>query len=67
MVINVLLFLEDVSPFCGGTLMETSSLCFKARVGSLIHAEQRRTCHTFPEIDLWCDTCRPLGGQHRCT
>ena len=20
--------------------------------------------YTFPEIHLWCDTCRPLGGQH---
>ena len=21
-------------------------------------------CYTFPEIHLWCDTCRPLGSQH---
>ena len=20
--------------------------------------------YTFPEIHLWCDTCRPLGSQH---
>ena len=31
---------------------------------SLICAWQRHTCNTFHEIDLWCDTWRPLGGQH---
>ena len=27
-------------------------------------AEAYMLHYTFPEIHLWCDTCRPLGGQH---
>ena len=41
-----------------------TSLGFKARVGSLIWALHRQTCYRFPEIHLWCDTCRPHGSQH---
>ena len=41
-----------------------SPLGFKARVGNLIHTWQRRTWCVFPKIDLWCNTCQPLGGQH---
>ena len=44
-------------------LLMTSPLGSKARVGSLIHTWLRYTFYTFPEIHLWCDTCRPLGGQ----
>ena len=40
---------------CFGLLV-ASSLCFKAWVGSLIHAWQRHTCYMFPEIHLWCWT-----------
>ena len=66
--------LEDMSPFCGATdipvldFLVTSPLGFKARVGNLICASQstwqRCMWYMFPEIHLWCDTCRPPGGQH---
>ena len=46
---------------CFGLLV-TSSLGFKARVGSLIHVWQRHMYYMFPEIHLWCDTCWPLGS-----
>ena len=45
-------------------LLVTSSLGFKARRGRLICTWQRCTWFIFPEIDLWCDTCRALTGQH---
>ena len=45
-------------------LIWTSGHLLKARVGSLIHTWQRHMCHMFPEIHLWCETYRPLGGQH---
>ena len=58
--------LEDISQFwypCFGLLV-TSRLGFKARVGSLIRTWQRRTCYTFHESHLWCNTCWPLDDQH---
>ena len=54
---------EDMGPFYGPFLV-TSPLGFKARVGSIICTWQMHTCNTFHEIDLWCDTCQALGGQH---
>ena len=48
---------------CFGLLV-ASPLGFKVRVTSLIHAWQRHMCYIFPEIHLWCDTCRPLVGHH---
>ena len=48
---------------CFGLLV-TYPLGFKARVGSLIPTWQRHMCCIFPEIQLWCDTCWPLCGQH---
>ena len=51
-------------PFFG--LLVMSPLGFKATVGSLICTWQWCTCYTLSEIHLWCDTCRPLGGQHTC-
>ena len=48
---------------CFGLLV-TSPLGFKTRVGSPIRTWQRHTWCRLPEIRLWCNTCRPLGGQH---
>ena len=45
-------------------LLLTSPWGFKARGGSLILTWQRCICYKFPEIHLWCDTCRPLDSQH---
>ena len=42
-------------------LLVMSPLGFKARVGSLIRTWQRQMWYMFPEIHLWCDTCRTLG------
>ena len=45
-------------------LLVTSPLGFTARVGKLICNWRRCMWRTFPEIHLWCDTCRPLYGWH---
>ena len=41
-------------------LLVTSPLGFKGKVDSLACMFYRMP----PQIDLWCDTCWPLGGQH---
>ena len=38
----------------------------KARVGSPIHIWQKHMCYQFPEIYLWCYTCRSVGSQSYC-
>ena len=58
-----------MSPFMGPLipLFWTSgdiSSGFQSQSGQPYSSLQRLTCYTFPEIHLWCDTCRPLGGQH---
>ena len=45
---------------CLGFLV-MSPLGFKARVGCLICIAEANVM-TFPEIHLWCYTCRSLGG-----
>ena len=45
-------------------LMVTSSLSFKARVGSFVHIWWMLTLSIFPKICFWCNTCWPLGSQH---
>ena len=45
-------------------LLVTSPLHFKARVDSHIRTWWRCACYMFPEINLWCNTCQPLGGKH---
>ena len=39
-------------------LMMMSDVCLKAKVGPLACTQW------IPQINLWCDTCRPLGDQH---
>ena len=59
-------FLEDTCPFLGPLipcfgLLVTSALGFKARVDI---ACTLACLGAIPQIHLWCDTCRPLDGQH---
>ena len=48
---------------CFGLLMK-SHLVFKAGIGTLIHIWWWCMCCIFPDIHLWCDICRLLGGHY---
>ena len=49
---------------CFGFLV-TSSLGFKARVGSALFALSGGVHYMLPDIHFWCYTCQPLGGWQR--
>ena len=48
-----------------GPLVPLSPPGFKARVGIPLFAFAEANVIKFPEIHLWCYTCRPLDGWHR--